>query len=469
MGGKYMGFNLFKKPTELSKEEIAELLNTSPEALTAFEKTYQTLSIQQDTDNFLDINVHDVKNLNTHFDDISKGYIHDLSIRIINELLSMSKTMRWKNGMFSVNRTPSSFNNPVTLEEIYTLPENVRPQLTGRYMQRDLKDDGGAALFWTYREFLREKNPKRKQQWYHLFRQGLDIQDLNPLIYAALGKNQNSIENWFPQLCEGVKKQEFFKIPDTIILQVPLPLLQLSRLDYGCMTPTTLYILDLFCQKIFRLQKEKEYFVKTGTFSSKYDFRNAHVQGEKEVNELGEYLLFIHNQACQMAGPLMYPCTYGPGTTRSWVVREYIKDLEGNPCIYKGMPLHTEYRVFVDFDTKEILGISPYWKPDIMKQRFGHEKDADSPHNIHDYIIYLKHEKVLMSRYEKYKDKIEEQVQKLLPDIPLTGQWSMDIMQNGTNFYIIDMALAVNSALIECVPKEKLKPIIENWLPQIQD
>lgn len=292
---------------------------------------------------------------------------------------------------------------------------------------------------------------------------------MNPLIYAALGKNQNSIENWFPQLCEGVKKQEFFKIPDTIILQVPLPLLQLSRLDYGCMTPTTLYILDLFCQKIFRLQKEKEYFVKTGTFSSKYDFRNAHVQGEKEVNELGEYLLFIHNQACQMAGPLMYPCTYGPGTTRSWVVREYIKDLEGNPCIYKGMPLHTEYRVFVDFDTKEILGISPYWKPDIMKQRFGHEKDADSPHNIHDYIIYLKHEKVLMSRYEKYKDKIEEQVQKLLPDIPLTRQWSMDIMQNGTNFYIIDMALAVNSALIECVPKEKLKPIIENWLPQIQD
>lgn len=245
--------------------------------------------------------------------------------------------------------------------------------------------------------------------------------------------------------------------------------MQLSRLDYGCMTPTTLYILDLFCQKIFRLQKEKEYFVKTGTFSSKYDFRNAHVQGEKEVSELGEYLLFIYNQACQMAGPLMHPCTYGSGTTRSWVVREYIKDLEGNPCIYKGMPLHTEYRVFVDFDTKEILGISPYWKPDIMKQRFGHEKDADSPHNIHDYIIYLKHEKVLMSRYEKYKDKIEEQVQKLLPDIPLTGQWSMDIMQNGTDFYIIDMALAVNSALIECVPKEKLKPIAENWLPQIQD
>ncbi|MBR0283080.1 MAG: RICIN domain-containing protein, partial [Oscillibacter sp.] len=31
------------------------------------------------------------------------------------------------------------------------------------------------------------------------------------------------------------------------------------------------------------------------------------------------------------------------------------EDKENNPCIYKGMPLHTEYRVFVDFDTDEVL------------------------------------------------------------------------------------------------------------------
>ena len=49
-----------------------------------------------------------------------------------------------------------------------------------------------------------------------------------------------------------------------------------------------------------------------------------------------------------MAGPLSFPCIYGVSTTNEWVVREFIPDKEGNPCIYHGLPLHTEYRVFVD-------------------------------------------------------------------------------------------------------------------------
>jgi len=101
-----------------------------------------------------------------------------------------------------------------------------------------------------------------------------------------------------------------------------------------------------------------------------------------------------------------------------------------------------------------------------MKQRFGHAEDSDSPHNVHDYIIYLKHEETLMNRYKENKDMLVEKVQQMLPDIPLHGQWSLDIMQNGEDFYIIDMALALNSALVECVPKEKLKAVQECWLPE---
>lgn len=60
-----------------------------------------------------------------------------------------------------------------------------------------------------------------------------------------------------------------------------------------------------------------------------------------------------------------------------------------------------------------------------------------------------------------------EQAKKLIQDIPLKGQWSMDIMQNGTDFYVIDMALAVQSALVHCVPKNRLKGVQENWIPEI--
>ena len=101
-----------------------------------------------------------------------------------------------------------------------------------------------------------------------------------------------------------------------------------------------------------------------------------------------------------------------------------------------------------------------------MKQRFGHAEDSDSPHNVHDYIIYVKHEGTLMNRYKENKDMLVEKVQQMLPDIPLHGQWSLDIMQNGEDFYIIDMALAANSALVGCVPKEKLKAVQECWLPE---
>ena len=37
--------------------------------------------------------------------------------------------------------------------------------------------------------------------------------------------------------------------------------------------------------------------------------------------------------------------------------------------------------------------------------------------------------------------------------------------QNGNDFYLIDMALAENSALNDCVPADKLKTVEENWMP----
>lgn len=38
-------------------------------------------------------------------------------------------------------------------------------------------------------------------------------------------------------------------------------------------------------------------------------------------------------------------------------------------------------------------------------------------------------------------------------------------MQNGNDFYVIDMALAEVSALNHCIPKGKLKKYQENWIP----
>ena len=50
-------------------------------------------------------------------------------------------------------------------------------------------------------------------------------------------------------------------------------------------------------------------------------------------------------------------------------------------------------------------------------------------------MIYRMHEPTLMKRYKDNKDFVLSQVQQLLDAQPeLSGQWSIDIMQNGKTF-----------------------------------
>lgn len=39
------------------------------------------------------------------------------------------------------------------------------------------------------------------------------------------------------------------------------------------------------------------------------------------------------------------------------------------------------------------------------------------------------------------------------------------VMRNGNDYYIIDMALAENSALNDCVPSNRLRAYPQQWLP----
>lgn len=65
-------------------------------------------------------------------------------------------------------------------------------------------------------------------------------------------------------------------------------------------------------------------------------------------------------------------------------------------------------------------------------------------------------------------NKVRQKLSELLKGhSDLVGQWSIDIMQNGDDFYIIDMALADSSALTEYMDKsafEQMKSDIpEQW------
>ena len=481
----------------ISLDDIVSMLHTSPEALETFEKAYSTQVLSKISDNFFKINSRQAQkqSKNNQFSVIDNDpkkeilpgrgdmTLAELINRIVSELVAETSVLCYDGHTLKAELSsisPAAIENPVALDDVLSVIPALQPQLTGTLIKADIPGESYKVPLWHYKRHLdlldKEKNnpsygiQKAKQDAYNQFRQGLDILDLDldPITYAIIGTNPNSMGYWLPALVDACSDQEFFKIPKTRIARVPLPMLQLTRQDYAMLTPTTLKILDDWAYHVFQLDKDKEYFIKTGTYSSKFDFRNAYVHSKKEVKELGEYLLYIHYQALQMASPLCHPCIYGVSTTNEWVVREFIQDKENNPCIYKGLPLHTEYRVFVDCNTNEIIGISPYWEPETMKKRFGNSPDSDEPDDKHDYIIYSMHEEKLMKRYVENKDAVLSHIQEILPSLNLSGQWSIDIMQNGTEFWIIDMAIAQNSAFYhDCVPKGLQRPILENWIPEL--
>ena len=473
-------FNGKNNNTTLDKDQIAKLLSTNREALEAFENSYHIKVLNDKEDDLFHINSRqasaEVRTVSTDAvptEDIYKQ-IEPIKTQIVNDLVAQTYVYSFDGNLQQTVKaltfkTASDITETIN-EAVKLIPLAFRPQLTGDSSVKQMNGFSSVALLFNSQKMM-DKNlsSATRKTFYNMFRQGLDILDLDPILYEMLGMNKNSMGHWLPQLVTACMGQDFFRIPATKIAKVPITLLQMTCIDYQMLTPTTLNIIDEWAMKVFELDENKDYFIKTGTYSSKFDFRNAHVKGAKEVRELGEYLTFIQFQAQNMAGPLATPSIYGVSTTNEWVVREFIGDKENNPCIYKGLPLHTEYRVFIDCDKNEIIGFNPYWDPEIMLKRFGHEADADSPHQIHDYIIYKSYEETLMKRYNDNIQTVLEHIKELLPKLALQGQWSVDVMQNGDDFLIIDMATAETSAFYDKVPMKLRRPQPEWWLPKLDN
>ena len=455
-----------KEDKPFSYEELAAMLKTNPDALKTFDEVYKTqvLESRELHENMLQWDTATVKAILD-----KKVYfppeLNSLIDRIVTELVPETRLYIYnaKRGGYYVKYSANrDFVAAVTNKELNRYPEKLRPQLTGKLMKVDVSEPSYKSLLQNYAEYKNAKNDRMKMLYYNLFRQGLDILDLDDFTYQMLEMNPISMGFWLPPLVEGLYGNKFFKVPDTKILHVPITMLQLTRLGFETLNPVTKEIVNRYCKKVFHLDEHGDYFIKTGTYSSKYEFRNAHIHEPKEVDEMGEYFLLLNHLTCSMAAPTNNRSFYGANTTNEWVVREYIKDKESNPTIYNGLPLHTEYRVFVDFDTKEILGVSPYWRSDVMKGKF---KEVSSPQERHDYVVYMMHEDVLNKRYNESVQIVLAELKKVIPRIELTGQWSIDVMRNGDDYYIIDMALAENSALDDCVPREKLRAYPQQWLP----
>ena len=99
--------------------------------------------------------------------------MNELINRIVNELLEDTAVYIY-DGTKHIQLFPNKSTNPrVTPEDLCNIPYNLRPQLTGDYLKRDVSDDGSTILLEMYQRYKTEKNPEKRKFAYQLFRQGL--------------------------------------------------------------------------------------------------------------------------------------------------------------------------------------------------------------------------------------------------------------------------------------------------------
>jgi len=363
--------SVFKKqPEKLSIDEIAKMLEKDPEAVKAFEKEYKKQVLDINGGNGIfgpDAKSASKRDVSGNSALVSSD-LQKIKNDIVLEFLSRTYLIRIINGCVS-ERLPDCPVDLVNKEQLMQIPKDIRPQCSGSLAIRDMPDEAEDLVLWNLKCYFDEQDIKKKKTYYAMFRQGLDSMDLGRYMWAMLSVAPMSMSNWIIPLAESVRNTEnsIFKIPNTTVVRVPLCLLQMSRMDYEILNQTTRDIINDYCIKAFQLDTKKQYFIKTGVYSSKFDFRNAKVTDPDEIRQIGEYLTFISNQACQHTFPLNGISYYGAATTADWVVREFIPDKENNLTIYNGLPLRTEYRVFIDCDQDSVIGISPYWEPEVMK------------------------------------------------------------------------------------------------------
>lgn len=366
-------FNLFKKRSEkpvlpagkmMSRDDIISFLKTSPEKFLEFEEFYKTEILPNDVPSDADafpLNAKQAAALSRK--PVSDADMSELEDRIVSELYALTEINVY-NGHGLVNMTKKADGitpdcSPVTFDEVMTVPETVRPDLTGRLMHRYIDGSSGEASLALLLKIKATKDKNLKRQMYHCFRQGLEIADVDALQYAIINTNANSIGHWLSALVAANADKDFFKIPKTTYVKLPVTMLELTKTDYMSLTQTTKNIVD------------------------------------------------------------------------KWAMRAFY----------------------------------PYWDPEVMEKRFDEHRDD---HDEHDAIAYRAYENTLMEKYENNKDLVSRKAAELLPDLNLKGQWSLDVMQNGDDFWLIDMALAEQSAgYLKTVKLADRRPSKENWIPEI--
>ena len=243
--------------------------------------------------------------------------------------------------------------------------------------------------------------------------------------YNHLKENPNNISFWYPKI-----KDCGIPTPKTYIIDIPEEVLIACFMD-GDQKQNMDIVYNWVKNELMTAIPEDLrglLFIKNGAFSNKFDFNTACVRYSSL--DIARSIIEINYASLMLETG---------GNTELAIRERILNQKEDVPCIYNGMPLRNEYRVFYNFDTKKALYVVNYWDWDYCY-------DAIS-RNMSDKIIYESYYGRLKEHYETNKDKVMQYVEEHMQTVTgLDGIWSIDIMEANNNLWLIDMALGYRSA-----------------------
>lgn len=258
-------------------------------------------------------------------------------------------------------------------------------------------------------------------------------------LFDESKSNPNNFSAWAPQLAGRFKSPESYKVP-----------LTLEWFDWLLSDNYTDKKTTEFGRYLqTELKKVKPLiaaplFLKTETFSNKFSFENC------LVNDCDLAICFALGKK---ALSIFYGGLCGDRLDCGFIFRKFIdfgNDLEK---IYGGMPLHTEFRAFYDFDDKHLLGVRPYWDSKIMMESLLQGKQYGDT----DYIAFEhampRLEKDYCANKQRVADLIEENLRTFegRPSNEYSNAvWSLDFMlDTNDELWFIDAANATQSAFYD--------------------
>jgi len=243
-----------------------------------------------------------------------------------------------------------------------------------------------------------------------LYERVLKTDAQNPNVYSTWAK---AISNEALSYC-GIERPIFQTI--TLPEDIFMSLIEDRELD----KERELEINDYFASQC---KLKFPVFVKNSLFSNKFDFYNCIIY---DKCQFARYLKNIFYASMCM------DCDF-----TAEVVFEELIPVAQCMRIYNSMPVNTEYRAFIDFDNKKVIGILDYWHESIA-HRLPREQ-------VEVFKMYKNRMKL---EYEHYLPILEEKLQAILDNnaIDVKGVWSVDFLLDYYNeFWLIDMAIASKS------------------------